>query len=598
MKLLVSKNTLWCNTFTARLSELGVKHVCISPGSRSTSLTLSFASNKKFNVYPIVDERSSSFFALGLAKQSKTPVAIVTTSGTAVAELYPAIIEAYYQRVPLIICTADRPQILRGSGANQTINQHNIFNNHIRLFKDAGLPNLHNLSSVRKLAELAIHIATKLDRGPVHLNFPFEKPFEPDTITDIVDETELENISNKNSFLFPEPKQPKLNIPFLSKLFAGKNRGLILVGYNNYKEDFPKLLIEFSNKYNYPIYIDGACGLRFGKHEKDNIVENLTSIVRSENFQKNYDPDLIIQFGATPTANVLLDFFKNSNAKKILVNEFGDRNDPSLTAKKILKVNPSNFCKEVLNDNKSQKNKNAEWLDDFKAINLVARVTKEKFIQNSAFPFEGRIGLEALNSLTDNSNLMISNSLPIRDIDFFAPTLNKQINLFTNRGASGIDGINSTALGIAKSSGKKTFLIVGDLAFFHDMNGLHNAIKYKIPLTIILVNNSGGGIFESLPIAGYKDFMKQNFLTPLKINFRKFVEAYGGNFISIKDWTHLKKELKFSYGNRNLTVLEIKTDAKRSKLIRQKYWSAVAKIVDQHINEVKNRRHPISPSDR
>lgn len=598
MKIPVNRNILWCNAFTGRLSELGVKNVCISPGSRSTSLTLSFSSNNNFNVYPIVDERSSAFFALGLAKESKTPVAIVTTSGTAVAELYPAIIEAYYQRIPLIVCTADRPQILRGSGANQTINQHNIFNNHIRLFNDAGLPEIKKLSSVRRLAEHAIRIATIDNRGPVHLNFPFEKPFEPDAITDYIFETDIEKLYSKDSFELVSQKKSKLNFNSLKKTFSEKKRGLILVGYNNFSDDFADLLIEFSDRFGYPIYIDGACSLRFGGHRKDNIIENLTSIIRSEKFQKKYDPELIIQFGATPTANVLLDYFKNSGSEKILINEFGDRNDPSLTAKKIVKCNPSDFCKLILANSSSRNSKDFEWLDDFKNMNMIARITKEKFISNSSFPFEGRICLEAINGLENNSNLMISNSLPIRDFDFFAPTLNKRIKIFTNRGASGIDGINSTALGIAKASSKQTFLIVGDLALYHDLNGLHNAVKFNIPLTILLINNNGGGIFESLPIAGYKDFLTDSFLTPLSINLGKFVKAYNGKFIQIKNWTHLKKELKFSYRSKKLTVLEIKTDAKHSKLLRQKFWGAVAKTIDQYIDEIKNRRNSVSHSSR
>ena len=596
MKISVNRNIVWCNAFTGRLSELGVKYVCISPGSRSTSLTLSFASNNNFKVFPIVDERSSAFFALGIAKATKTPVAIVTTSGTAVAELYPAIIEAYYQRIPLIICTADRPRSLRGSGANQTINQHNIFNNHIRMFVDAGLPDLRKLTGIRKTAENAIRISQFVDRGPVHLNFPFDKPFEPESTTDSIEEKELENIYSEDLFELDifEGKPQSINFSPIMKKFNKIRKGLILVGYNNYKNDFGDLLVQLSQKFNYPVYVDGASSLRYGNHEKENIIENFTAIVRAENFTKEYDPELIIQFGGTPTSNAMLEFFKNSRAEKILVNEFGDRNDPSLTAKKIFKINPGDFCKIALDFSEKSFPVDSGWLDDYKTMNLIAGTLKEEFLYNSKFPFEGRIGIEAILNMPEKSNLMISNSLPIRDIDFFAPALNKQVNLFTNRGASGIDGINSTALGIAVSSDEPTFLLIGDLAFYHDMNGLHNAVKYKIPITVILINNAGGGIFESLPIAEYTDFMKNNFLTPLNLDFRKLVEAYNGKFIKIKSWHQLKKELKLSVKGKNVTVLEIKTDAKESKLLRQNYWSSVSKIINQYIDEAKNRRNPVS----
>lgn len=592
MKLQINRNIVWCDVFTNRLAELGVKHVCISPGSRSTPLTLTFASNKLFTTYPIVDERSSAFFALGLAKKAKSPVAILTTSGTAVAELYPAIIEAFYQRIPLIICTADRPRKLRGTGANQTINQHNIYKNHIRWFKDIGLPDLENLDDVRKFAEEAVRISFFEDKGPVHLNFQFEKPFEPKSHTDTVDVKLLEKIYTRSAFELKEPSTKKIDFQKLAKKFYGK-KGLILVGYNNFGIDFPKQVMRFAEKFGFTIYADGSSSLRFGAHRKDNLIENFTAFVREKNFQQNFDPEIIIQFGSAPTANVILEFFKSSKAEKFLCNEYGDLNDPSLTTKTIFKMIPENFCEAITASVSSQKNISSQWLDDWRAMNLIAGALKKGLVEESSFPFEGRIPTEILAELPDKANLFISNSLPIRDTDFFASPLNKRLTIFTNRGASGIDGINSTALGIAKVSKEPTYLIVGDLAFFHDMNGLHNSLKFNIPITIVLVNNSGGGIFESLPISDYREVMKNNFLTPLSIGFKKFVEAYSGKHVRIKNWNHLRKELKSSSVSRKITVLEVKTDAKKSKLLRQKYWSAVAKQIDLYINEIKAKRNSV-----
>lgn len=591
MKSSINRNIFWCTVFTNRLAELGVKYVCISPGSRSTPLTYTFSTNKNFTTFPIVDERSSAFFALGLAKRSKSPVAIVTTSGTAVAELYPAIIEAYYQRIPLIICTADRPRKLRGSGANQTINQHNIYKNHIRMFADIGLPDLNNINKVIHLAEDAVRTSFFNDRGPVHLNFQFEKPFEPNSTTDSIDTKLLENVCSNTSFELRETSSKKVNFRKLADKFTYK-RGLILIGYYNYGNGFPRQVVRFSEKYGFPIYADGSSSIRFGKHRKDNIIENLTAIVRSNSFLESYDPELIIQFGSAPTANVLLEFFKNSKADKILCNEFGDLNDPSLTSKVLVKMNPENFCESICNFDKQTKH-SLEWLDDWRAMNMIANIHKNELVENSEFCFEGRLPYEIISSLQEKSNLFISNSLPIRDFDFFSTTDQKRLSIYTNRGASGIDGITSTALGIAKVSKEPTYLITGDLAFFHDLNGLYNSIKFNIPLTIILVNNNGGGIFESLPISEYSEVMKENFLTPLRINFSKYVDAYGGKYRRIKNWNQLRKELKLSTGSKKLTVLEVKTDAKKSKLQRQKYWSAVVKEINQYINEIRSRRHPV-----
>lgn len=639
MKLSINRNIVWCDLFVSRLAELGVRNVCISPGSRSTPLTLAFASNKKIKSFAIVDERSSAFFALGLAKKTDTPVAVVTTSGTAVAELYPAIIEAYYQRVPLIICTADRPPSLRNSGANQTINQQNIFKNHIRFFADAGLPNVKRLFDVVQFAEDAIRYSCFIEKGPVHLNFSFEKPFEPKSYTDKIDVTAIQKVFSNLSFelenltqggirtsLLPCGQagreklsaQTKINFEALAKKFSKTERGLIIVGSNRYEKEFENLLNQLSLALSYPIYIDGSSSLRFGRLSQKNTIDNLTALVRVKNFQKHYDPELIIQFGGTPTSNVMLEFFKNSKAEKILANEFGDRNDPSLTAKIVLRISPSEFCESVIQRIEKNRNQESCWLADLRAMNKIAGEEKERLIEGAEFPFEGRVVTELLEVLPDKSNLMISNSLPIRDVDFFAspnysrrsptPTQDvriphvcrqgrlsgtyggfpKQINVYTNRGASGIDGINSTALGIAKASKEPTYLIVGDLAFYHDMNGLHNAIKYKIPLTVVLINNGGGGIFESLPISDYKEYFRENFLTPLNIDFKKFINAYGGNFIRTKSWKDFREKIKSSSKKKTLTVIEILTDAKKSKMQRQNFWNSVAIKTDEFINEIKN----------
>ncbi|PKL83874.1 MAG: 2-succinyl-5-enolpyruvyl-6-hydroxy-3-cyclohexene-1-carboxylic-acid synthase [Ignavibacteriae bacterium HGW-Ignavibacteriae-3] len=587
MKLSVNRNIIWCDLFVNRLSQLGVRYACISPGSRSTSLTLAFASNKMIKVFPIVDERSSAFFALGLAKKSNTPVAVVTTSGTAVAELYPAIIEAFYTRVPLIICTADRPVELRNRGANQTINQHNIYKNHIRSFIDAGLPELNKLSSIKKIAEEAIHVSCFSDRGPVHINFPFKKPFEPKSYTDQINLNKIEKVFTHSAFEIKPPVQSAIDYESLSRKIAAIERGLIIVGHNNYGKEFTDQVLNLSKKTGYPIFADGSSSFRFIDHSNNNLIDNLTAMVGTPEFQRHYDPGIIIQFGGAPTSNIILDFFKSSKAEKFLVHEFGDRNDPSLTAKAVLRTDPVHFCSSILN-NLLIENRDSCWLIDLQVMNRFSEKLKKKLIFESGFPFEGRIINEIINAMPAKSNLTISNSLPIRDTDFFASGNNKLIKIFTNRGASGIDGVNSTALGIAAGSKEKNYLLIGDLAFYHDLNGLHNAFKYRIPLTVILINNGGGGIFESLPISAYGDVYRKNFSTPLNINFKNLVKAYDGNYYKINSWKSLREKVILSSRNLKLNVLEIQTDARKSKLQRQKYWNTVSKRIVRFINETKS----------
>ena len=290
-KIKVNRNNFWTEVFVKQLNSAGVKYACISPGSRSTPLTFSFAKNKKIKCFVNIDERSSAFFALGIAKASKTPVAVVTTSGTAAAELYPAIIEAYQQRVPLIICTADRPPELLNTGANQTINQHNLYKNHIRWFKNVGLPSLKRLKlrRLQQTAFRAVEFSTLKDKGPVHLNFPFRKPLEPFTFTDEVDSLLFKNINSNVKILKPSKK--KLDIEKLkkSKIFKeivdvieSEHEGLIIAGPMEYDNNLRKQLTYISSLVGYPIIADASSHLRFNIIKNDkNILSNYHTFLSS-----------------------------------------------------------------------------------------------------------------------------------------------------------------------------------------------------------------------------------------------------------------------------------------------------------------------------
>ncbi|MEW6196535.1 MAG: 2-succinyl-5-enolpyruvyl-6-hydroxy-3-cyclohexene-1-carboxylic-acid synthase [Bacteroidota bacterium] len=594
MKLSVNRNTVWCDLFVEELYRNGVRHVCISPGSRSTPLTLAFAKHHGIKSYVIVDERSSGFFALGIAKETKSPVAIVTTSGTAVAEIYPAIIEAYYQRIPLIICTADRPPHLRKRGANQTINQVNIYKNHIRFFNDLGLPDItrNAFKNFKKKIYDGLCVALKDNIGPIHYNFPFEKPFEPDTPTDKIDVELLNKFSNLD---FQKPKNKtrisdSYEISRIADLISKKEKGIILCGYKVYDPTLVKMIDRLSHHTGYPIIADGSSSLRFGTHTKERIINNFPAMVRSKQFIANYSPEVIIQFGGPPTSNVVLDYFKNSKAVKIIVNKFGDKNDPSLTAKFFHKIDELEFCTPIM---RLKIKRSKLWQNGFQELDKTIEREKKSFLEKAVPNFEGLIVKSLIDNLPDDCNLMVSNSLPIRDLDFFASSINKKINLFVNRGASGIDGINSTALGIATSSKRPTILLTGDLAFFHDLNGLQISYKYKIPLIIVLINNNGGGIFESLPISRFGKLFTENFVTSLNLEFANFVKAYKGEYYKAGSLNQLKEKLFNLIKVKKLTVIEIKTDSKKSKEIRDKYWQTVLNKINPPVNVIKNRRFRI-----
>ncbi len=587
----INRNILWTETFVRELSSAGVKYACISPGSRNTPLTLAFAGNKKIKSFVHIDERSCAFFGLGLAKSSGSPVVLVSTSGTATAEFYPAIIETYQQRIPLMICTADRPPELLDCGANQTINQNNLYKNHIRWFVDVGLPEpiTRRIKHIKVVARRAVYESLIRSKGPVHLNFPFRKPFEPDAFTDDIDQ-EIFNLANELSFdkeeLFKDDEKNISNEKWFLEIFnylKDFEKGLIIAGPENYDPAFHKKCQELSIKLGYPILADGASQLRFGNHDKINVLSNFEGFLRSEFFINNNKPDIILQFGRTITSKALDIYLEKCSAARFMINEFGDWFDPSNKATAAVACKPFLFCEKMLDIIHSEKieRKINGWLQSFIEAEKISNSIKDELINESRSLNEARIISEIVNNLPDNSHLMISNSMPIRDFDYFAGNTNKDIAIYNNRGASGIDGIISTALGIAADCSRPTFLITGDLAFYYDLNGLLAAKKYSLPLIIILINNNGGGIFEVLPISKYKEVFNEFFLAPHSLDFSYFVKAYQGNYTLISDWESLHETFYSALNNKSFSVLEVRTDAVESLELRKKYWQEIEKQLMQ-----------------
>ncbi|MCK9281227.1 MAG: 2-succinyl-5-enolpyruvyl-6-hydroxy-3-cyclohexene-1-carboxylic-acid synthase [Melioribacteraceae bacterium] len=582
MKIAINRNIFWSDLLLIRLQKFGIKNVTISPGSRSTSLTYSFAAQEYFKKYTFIDERSSGFFALGLAKKTRIPTVIVTTSGSATAELYPAIVEAYYQQTPLIIITTDRPQFLRNRGINQTINQSSIFNNHILAQHDIHTPQL-NFNSINDFVHSIDDILLKgfiLTKGPVHLNLQFDKPFEPDSTTDRIAPEFLDKafgiaLKDLNA---SEQKKTIIDSEIL-KIINSTSNGLIIISGENNQKEFSSAIKKISSKLKFPILFDGTSSQRINNNIPYSL-NNFSSIVKSKQFSLLNDPEIIILIGKSPTSASVLDFLNYSKAYKISVSSHVDKVDPSGNFDTALTINETDFCISALQKIKIKKislyTKNILQLDS------EIEIVKKEFLKNINFGFEGKVVVDVIKYIPEKSNLFISSSMPIRDLDFFASNIEKQINLYCNRGASGIDGIISSALGIASQS-LNNFLITGDLAYFYDISSLQSAIKYNIPITVILINNNGGGIFESLPISKYRKFFDDYFITPHNLNLGKITKSFGCNYFKINTTRELKRRLSLKQSG--FTLLEIKTNAFESKQIRDEFRKNIISITDKFINE-------------
>lgn len=576
MKKNINRNIYWATKIADLLYNYGVRNVCISPGSRNTPLTLAFAANKKIKKHIIIDERSSAFFALGLAKNSKYLTAILTTSGTAVAELYPAIIEAYFEKIPLILLTADRPYYLRNSGANQTINQDNIFINHIRSFADLGLPNIsyNHFKRMKNKIDKAIKSVFAANRGPIHFNIPFEKPFEPSNFTDYLHANKLKKIDALfNHFYFVERLPLHDNHKNIFRIISSAQNILIISG-NAFEESEKIFIPKISKLLKAPVISGILSPLRFS--ENVNVIKNASNFLKDKNLCKNLQTDLILQFGFTSISSSVLDLIAESKAIKIAVNPVGEKIDPSLTTKFTLSYTAETFYN--LLSKYRQPNRNSSFVNLFNKIDTTVERAKREFISNSIFNFEWKIYHELTKNITNKSNFMISNSLPIRDFDFII-SKNKNILIHSNRGASGIDGIISTASGIYQSSMRETFLIIGDLAFQYDLNALYLLKQKNIPLKIILINNNGGGIFELLPIAKEKVEFEKYFKTPINMSFKGIVESFGGMHFNVSSPKSFHLSLNKVKSSNSFSVFEFFIDSKISTKLRNKFWQQIEKSI-------------------
>ncbi|HSL90937.1 MAG TPA: 2-succinyl-5-enolpyruvyl-6-hydroxy-3-cyclohexene-1-carboxylic-acid synthase [Ignavibacteriaceae bacterium] len=592
MKIKINRNFVWAERFVNHLAEAGVEQVCISPGSRSTPLTLAFDNNKKIKKHIFVDERQSGFFALGLAKQTNLPVAVVTTSGTAAVELYPAIVEAYQNRVSLIICTADRPAQLRNKGANQAINQNNLYKNHIRFFYDAGLPQLTKTAFqtlIKKTGE-AFRIALIADRGPVHINFQFDKPLEPHLSTDEISEiklNELENVSAAQLFYGTGALFKAKDVAELSNKINKARSGLIIVGPANFYEPLKKKIKHLSGITGFPVFADGTSQFRTGINDNDLIIINYDAFLRSTEVIKKIQPDIILQFGRTLTSVSLENYFSKIKSERVLINEFGDCYDPSDNASKIIKADVYSFMDELIKKiDKSSIKKQKDWVKFLLQLDDLCEWIKLEFINNSHLIDETNTIVHISRNIPEKSVLFVSNSTPVRDLDYFLQKTNKNYTVHQNRGASGIDGIISTALGIAEATKERTFLLTGDLAFYYDLTSLHNAKAKHINLTIILINNNGGGLFNFLPIVDEKEVFKKYFRTPLELNFKEIVRTFGLDYKLVKTSTQLN--LALNRRSDSPQVIEIQTNAADSHTKRKDYWKNAVEEIDEWLKDIDN----------
>lgn len=572
--------TSYISAFVAELAQTGLKDVVISPGSRSTPMAMIMAEHPDLRIHVHVDERSAAFFALGIAKASRRPVAILCTSGTAAANYYPAVVEAFYSRIPLIVLTADRPHELRDIGAPQTIDQIHLFGRHVKWFVEMAPPENSNdmIRYVRTVCARAAATALTSPAGPVHLNFPFREPLIPD-----LDREDLFHLEERGS----GQVQVERGIPVLSseqqERFVQElnkyKRGVIVCGSLE-NEKFPEAVISLSEKLKFPIIADPLSQLRSGGFNKGNIIDTYSSFLKNSGARAELKPEIVIRFGAMPVSKFLMIFIKeHSDARQWVIDSGWGWRDPTLLSAEMIYAEEAAFCESIAS--KLEERHDTVYLSKWQQINKIAKEQLEK-IKEVSGASEGKVFAELARLLPDEAALFVGNSMPIRDLDTFFHANNKRIRIFGNRGANGIDGTVSSALG-AGTVCQPLYLIVGDLTFYHDMSALILSKLYGINITIIVLNNNGGGIFSFLPQAKQPRNFEKLFGTPLNITFEKIVEMYGGNYAKCEDWAGFESALKKSAGIKGLNVIELMTNREDNYKEHEQIEGAVSREISRFL---------------
>lgn len=548
-------NTLWASILVETLVRCGLTTAIVCPGSRSAPLTTAFAQHPEIDAIPVLDERSASFFALGIAKQMHRPVVLVCTSGTAGANFYPAVIEARESRVPLLVLTADRPPELRDCNAGQAIDQQKLFGDFVNYYCELATPELE----ISRLQYLRQRIAQCYQQclyplsGSVHINVPLRDPLVPIedlTVMDWCDRIPQDFFDHLSAFTKPALTQ-KVSMPEVK-------RGLIIAGVAQPKNPsaYAASIAKIVHLTGFSVLAEALSPIRNYAHLYDRrLISTYDTILRNSELAQALKPDFILRIGEMPTSKVLRQWLEAGDVATWIVDEC-DRSLDALhgTTQNIL-TSVVAFAESM---EKPLQTPDLNYCQAWENAESQVRGTIDRLLQSEANCFEGKAAWLLAQVLPPNTPLFISNSMPVRDMEYFWKPNDRTYQPYINRGANGIDGSLSTALGIAYQN-QSSVMLTGDLSLLHDTNGFLIRSHFQGHLTIVLLNNNGGGIFGMLPIAQFNPPFEEFFSTPQNIDFEQLCKTYQVEYALINDWEQLCDRLK-ALPQQGIRVLEVKCD--------------------------------------
>lgn len=574
------RNYLFTAAFVDALVRAGLRHVCISPGSRSTPLVLAIARHQDLRSWINLDERSSAFFALGIARALREPVVLVCSSGTATANFLPAVVEAHYAQVPLIVLTADRPPELWEWGANQTVDQTRIYGSHAKWSFTMPVPEAEPaiLRFAASTASRAWATSQETPAGPVHLNFPFREPLVPESPTDRLDAVLKALESTSTSIHVGSRIVDQESVQSLANRLNQAKRGVIVCG----PQDDPELATaigDLASRLRLPVLADPLSQVRCGPHDRDRVIDSYDAFLRDETLATELAPDLLLRLGAAPTSKALFTWVADQHtAEQVLIGD-GIWSDQDHVATSIGRGDAAHLVRALTQLVRPRED--SRWTQRWLDMASTTRNALDANVEESDDLFEGRVFQELASLLPTEATLFAGNSMPVRDLDSFFPSGHKSVRFMANRGASGIDGVVSTALGASAALAEPLVLVLGDLSFYHDMNGLLAAQRHKLNATIIVLNNDGGGIFSFLPQAAQPDLFEEYFGTPHGLTFQKAAELYGLGYEKINSWDEFRKAVTTSVDTPGTTIVEVPGDRQRNVELHRSAQESVVQALSR-----------------
>jgi 2-succinyl-5-enolpyruvyl-6-hydroxy-3-cyclohexene-1-carboxylate synthase len=519
-------------------ADLGMRHAVLSPGSRNTPLLAAFDAEPRISTHVVLDERSAGFFALGIAKQAGEPAALVSTSGTAAANYLPAVVEADQARIPLIVLTADRPPELRGSAAPQTIDQTALFGRAVRLFHDVGVPDDVAAASAPSLALRAWAATLDAPHGPVHLNLPFREPLP--TPGDPAPPRTLRH-SRGDVTLPPE------ELVGLADRLSGR-RALIVAG-GAQRPGFAAAASMLAGEASIPIVADVQC--RFPSPS----TIAYGDLLAASGFLDDNEPDVLVRVGPVPTSKPVWTWMERTEVEQIFIDDAGWR-DPLGTMAHAYRADPAaTFADLAGRVDPAPIDYSTRWAEADAAVAVAVGAA----LAGERFPTEPAIARAVWEAAPAGSTIYAASSMPIRDLDAFSGNPRGDLAVLANRGANGIDGLLSSAAGASVSDGRRVVVLAGDLSVLHDASALGLIARHGLDVTIVAVNNDGGGIFHFLPQAGRmpEDRFESLLGTPHGHELAALADAFGLSSVTVDSEPTLRAAVSDAEGPR---FVEVRTD--------------------------------------